>query len=573
MSSGLGGDADLPRDLPSESRRAGGASPLSSAEPLPAESETIRAEIHEDRSMPDTIITGLDELEMVLVSTSGNGAGAEDKVPLGSTVIGAAGTLVLPDPSRPEARWALPRDFGKFELLEEIGRGGMGVVFRARQKDLDRIVAIKMILSSHLASAEQVERFYAEARAAARVQHGHIVSIHEVGQFRGQHYFAMEYVAGPSLAKLLKNGPLAPEIAARYVMIVARAVDHLHAQGIAHRDLKPSNILLDPSDQPYVTDFGLAKMLTADGAITHSGVILGTPNYMAPEQAAGRGERIGPRSDVYSLGTILFELLTGRPPFEESGPLETLVQVIEGEPPRPTRLRPGLPKALEWICLKCLEKDPANRYASAGALAQDLDHFLRGEHVEARRSGLWQLLRRWARREPALASRLGTMAICGAIIQANYYLVGNLAPAIHRESIAVVVAWAVVSLVCQWILQSPPWAQFGRVLWALADVGLFTVLVAINHGLTTALVAGYFPLVVASGLWFRESLVWITTGLAVGAYGFLVLFETWHQRLGSDSPYRHFVFAAVLAVAGLITSYQVKRVRALSRYYEHRPLP
>jgi tRNA A-37 threonylcarbamoyl transferase component Bud32 len=486
----------------------------------------------------------------------------------------AKDTVVLAEPNAGRARLASPpRDFGKYELIDEIGRGGMGVVYKARHKELDRVVAIKMILASHLASPEQVERFYAEARAAARIVSPQIVGIHDVGQIHGQHYFAMDYVPGPSLAQLLHDGPLAPTDAARYVLAVARAVAHLHAQGIVHRDLKPSNVLLDESGRPRVTDFGLAKMLQAEGRMTRTGAIVGTPGYMAPEQAAGKAGEVGPLSDVYSLGAILYELLTGRPPFSGETPLDTLVQVLEGEPPRPSRLRPGLPRAIEQICMRCLERSPHDRYVSASALADDLDHFLRGEQIEARRQGAWQNLRRWARREPALVSRLGTMGICGAIIQANHYLIQNTEPPSQRRAIAVVVIWALASLAFQALLNRERWAGLARYAWAAADVILYTLLVQINDGLSTSLVAGYFLLVAASGLWFREHLVWVTTAMAVAAYGALAVNAGLFRTVQVESPYRHVVFVAALAVSGLITGYQVKRVRALSQYYETRPLP
>ena len=243
------------------------------------------------------------------------------------------------------------RIFGRYELLDELGRGGMGVVYRARQTDLDRIVALKMILASRLASDDDVRRFYQEARAAGGVRHPNLLSIHEVGHHEGQHYFTMDYVEGESLAERLQRGPFEPEAAAALVATVARAVEHLHAHQIIHRDLKPSNILLDAQGCPYVMDFGLAKIFGGDSRQTQTGTIIGTPSYMAPEQAAGRPSQVTACSDVYSLGTILYELLTGRPPFYDPNVYALLYQIVNKEPPPPwtrwsrsaprTRSRPG----------------------------------------------------------------------------------------------------------------------------------------------------------------------------------------------------------------------------------------
>jgi len=461
------------------------------------------------------------------------------------------------------------RQFGKYELIGQLGRGGMGVVFKARQTDLDRIVALKMILSSHLASQDQVARFQAEARTAAQLRDPHIVAIHEVGEHGGQHYFAMQYIDGENLARRLRRGPMPPENAARLVMVVGRAVHSLHRQGMIHRDLKPSNILIDQAGTPFVSDFGLAKVLGAEGQMTHSGTVVGTPSYMSPEQAANRVDQIGPASDVYSLGAILFEALIGRPAYSGESPVETLVQVLEGEPPRPRRLDPKVPRALARICLNCLEKNPNDRSPTAAALAEDLHHFLRGEPIEAGRDGFWHRLRRWVRREPALASRLGTMALCGAIVQGNRYLIGDpIAPS--QRSIGVVIVWALASIFFQEFLRRGRAANLVRYAWAAVDVVLFSLLVYVNQGLNTSLVAGYFVIVSASGLWFRERVVWLTTMLSVFAYALLAVNQGLTEM--QESPYRNVVFASVLAASGFIVSYQVRRVRALSRYYEHRPV-
>ncbi len=315
----------------------------------------------------------------------------------------------------------LPRDFGPYELIREIGRGGMGVVYEARQKGLDRSVAVKMILAGHLASPELVRRFQAEAKAAARLHHSNIVHIHDVGQFHGQDFFAMEYIEGESLAERITRGPMDPPGAVRLVAMVARAVEHLHQQGIIHRDLKPSNILVDADGEPYVTDFGLAKVFLPGTDATATGIIAGTPSYMAPEQASGRRAAVSPATDVYSLGAILYELLTGVPPFRAETALDTLMEVLSGDPPKPRTLNLRIPIGLELICLKCLSKEPAERYPSAAALADDLDRFARGEVLAVRPPTLVQRFWSWTRRQPALASRLARSGCSTALRRSTFW--------------------------------------------------------------------------------------------------------------------------------------------------------
>lgn len=276
------------------------------------------------------------------------------------------------------------RVFGGYELQAELGRGGMGVVFKARQVELNRTVAVKMILSGTVSSAAEVERFRVEAEAMARLQHANIVQVFEVGEVDGRAYYSMEYIDGPSLAKKTADGPMPGREAARCLAIIARALHHAHRNGILHRDLKPSNILLDREGLPHVTDFGLAKKLDAESGQTRTGSVMGTPSYMPPEQAAGRVRDLGPRSDVYSLGAVLYETLTGRPPFRAETALDTLLQVLERQAAPPRLLNAKVDRDLETICMKCLEKNPKDRYDSAEALAADLERYLRGESIAAR---------------------------------------------------------------------------------------------------------------------------------------------------------------------------------------------
>ncbi len=299
---------------------------------------------------------------------------------------------------RPRSTSALPRPppdgpgpdrvryFGDYEIESELARGGMGVVFQARQVSLNRLVALKMILAGQLANETDVKRFYTEAEAAANLDHPGIVPIYEVGQHEGQHYFSMGFVEGRSLAQRLADGPLPPREAAALMVKVAEAIDYAHSRGVIHRDLKPGNILLDRSGQPRVTDFGLAKKLQSDSGLTGSGQIMGTPSYMPPEQAGGRRGEVGPAADVYALGATLYALVTGRPPFQAASAMDTVLQVIGEEPVPPRRLNASIPRDLETICLKCLQKEPGRRYASAAALADDLRRFLNGEPI---RRGRW----------------------------------------------------------------------------------------------------------------------------------------------------------------------------------------
>jgi serine/threonine protein kinase len=334
-----------------------------------------------------------------------------------------------------EAGGPLPRPGPPgYELLELLGQGGMGVVFKARQLSLNRLVALKILRSSTPVRSEQLARFQAEAEALARVQHPNIVQIHEVGEYEGRPFLVMEYIAGPTLAHDLQGRPQAPGRAAELLGILAGAVQAVHDCGIIHRDLKPANVLLahrtlespGPGSKrqpeaaesealvrftPKITDFGLARRLGADSSQTTGGLIWGTPSYMAPEQVSGPAEHLGPATDIYALGAILYEVLTGRPPFGGASTEEVLARVLMEEPLSPAQLRPALPRDLVTICLKCLEKEPGKRYASAAQLAEDLQRFLAGKPITARPLGLPGRLWRWCRRRPLVAALTVTSSL------------------------------------------------------------------------------------------------------------------------------------------------------------------
>jgi serine/threonine protein kinase len=359
------------------------------------------------------------------------GAAAAPQKPAGSSLPVEAGLSLSETPTlRPTQEMGLAADLPflpGYEMLERIGRGGMGIVFRARQINLNRLVAIKMIDPRSFASPEHLARFQSEAKAVAQLTHPNIVQIYEVGGYQAPDgltypYMCLEYVGGGTLAQRLGGQPQRPKDAARLVMQIAAAVDHAHQQGIVHRDLNPANVLLDdkrkdrgsgstdlhPASRhvnlllatPKITDFGVAKNLTGGQDQTKSGMIVGTPSYMAPEQAEGKSKLIGPTTDVYALGGILYEMLTGRPPFQGVQPMDVIFQVLTEEPIPPRTLQPKIPVELESICLKCLQKDQANRYPSAAALAEDLQRFLNDEPVQARPSSVVNQLTRWVRRHP-----------------------------------------------------------------------------------------------------------------------------------------------------------------------------
>jgi tRNA A-37 threonylcarbamoyl transferase component Bud32 len=287
-----------------------------------------------------------------------------------------------------------------YELIKEVGRGGMGVVFKARDVKLNRIVALKIIRGGALANSDELLRFDKEATAAAQLHHPNIVAVFDCDVHYQQPYLSMEFIGGTSLSERLSLGPISGRRAAEYLELTARAVHYAHQRGIVHRDLKPANVLLDENDQPKVTDFGLAKQLQTDSDQTRTGAVLGTPSYMSPEQAEGRKD-VSPSSDIYSLGAILYELITGKPPFTGETPLATLNLVTEQEPIPPRVLMPSVDRDLETICLKCLEKTPGRRYATAESLADDLRRYLHGEPITARRVSVVGRAVKWVRRNPA----------------------------------------------------------------------------------------------------------------------------------------------------------------------------
>jgi serine/threonine protein kinase len=345
----------------------------------------------------------------------------------------------LPDADDPSAIYPKQvKYFGDYELIEEIARGGMGVVYRARQISLNRAVALKMILSNNLATRTDIQRFRNEATAMANVDHPNLVRIFEVGEHETRHYYSMQLIEGSSLAGRLSDFAI-PKIppkgfngraylrvsflkVVRLVATLARAVHHAHERGIMHRDLKPANILIDHSGEPHITDFGLAKQLSGGVDLTLTGMVIGTPSYMAPEQTQGRAAKLTPATDTYGLGAILYLLLTGQPPFNSDNPIETMQQVISKDPVHPSTINPLVDKDLETICLKCLEKDPKRRYETAQALAEDLDRWERGEPVKARPTNLYMRMGKWVKRHPRVSiASLSAVLVAGVFAGVQFF--------------------------------------------------------------------------------------------------------------------------------------------------------
>ncbi len=353
---------------------------------------------------------------------------------------------------------SLPYTIGDYELLDVIGRGGMGVVYRARQVSLNRTVAVKMIHENRPASDENRKRFFAEAEATARLEHPSIVSIFEVCEFQGHPFFSMQFVSGETLAERLKQGPLPQRAAARIMIAVCRAIDFAHQKGVLHRDIKPSNIMIDIRDQVHVTDFGLAKFSNSSDNLTRSGAIIGTPSYMSPEQASGRSSQLGPRSDIYSLGTVLYHLLTGRPPFVAESPIELALQVLEHDPPAVRLLEPSVDRDLEMIVQRSIQKPPDLRYATAGEMADDLESFLRDEPVRARSGKLGQVVARWFREthHAAVLENWGLLWMWHSLV---LLIVSFATEALHWLDVTSRMSYAGL-----WILGLGTWAF---VFWAL----------------------------------------------------------------------------------------------------------
>lgn len=444
--------------------------------------------------------------------------------------------------------------FGDYELRGELGRGGMGVVYRAYQSSLDRTVALKLLTGSPFATPDQRRRFVQEARLAAKIRHPQIVTIHEVGELAGQPFFTMDLIQGTNLAAQLRQGPLPVDHAVRLMIIIAGAVDYLHQHGVLHRDLKPSNILLDPAGQPCLVDFGLARAVDEIHDPTVTGTVMGTPSYMPPEQAAGRVREIDERSDVYSLGTILYEMLCGQPPFVADSPFDTVLAVLEREPLPVRQWNKAVPKDVERICLRCLEKSPDRRYASARELAEDLERWTRGERPAfPSRSPVFQLSRT-VRRHPAAAYRLLGLLPTIVIILLRCLFVPD-GWNFYLPMLAGLSAWTALSLAWERLSLQPGGQVWAAYAFLTTDIVMLTGVLHVLRAADVPHVAAYVLIVLMAGLSLNRRLIWVAGIGTVLGYLLLVarseVAPAWHVPV---------IVVILLSCCTAVTDYQVRRL-------------
>ncbi len=457
-----------------------------------------------------------------------------------------------------------PAVLGDYEILEEISRGGMGVVFKARHRTLGRLVALKVIRSGELASDEEMERFLSEAEAAAALTHPAIVPIYDMGRVEGLVYYTMAFIEGRSLADILREGPMEPLEAARVVHKLCQAISYAHREGVFHRDLKPANILINADGHPVIIDFGLAKMIHHDKELTTTWQILGTPAYIPPEAATGSGAASGVAVDVYGLGAILYTLCTGQPPFTGPTPFDVLLQVLDVAPPPPSRLNRKVGRSLDFICLKALEKPPEDRYQSADELAADLECALTGQPINRPQVTWVQWLHNWWQRDPILVAHVMAIGISGLIVAMGYPR-GMQQANVFPLRMGVLIGWMIISFLLQIWVYRARWRDVAIVSWLVIDVLILTGMMWLAQPPRSLLLIGYPMMMVASSLFYRRRFVTVTAALCIASF----LFLSW-QFSEEEFVRRDFnaIFITGLLIIWLCLITMIHRMRGLSRFYE-----
>ena len=471
----------------------------------------------------------------------------------------------------------LPKRLGNYDLLEVLGQGGMGVVYRAVLYAGDvpiREVALKLIRIDQwfgvedARSSDLTARFRDEARNAAQLKHPNITRVYDVGQLDGLDYFSMELITGTDLTRLMENRPLSFTKIAETLIPVAQAIAYAHDLGIVHRDLKPSNILIDLQGKPYIADFGLAKSTTSSSDLTHTGQILGTPGYMAPEQAAGEYRHVGPSADIYGLGGLLYFCLTAQAPFVAANILDALVQVLERDPVPPRILKPTVPRSLELICMRCLEKKAENRYATPMEVAEDLDRFLNGLPTQAQAPTIIERLRRVGRRSPVISIHLGALGLVLILGQVQFAMGNGLELKEHLQATFLMLAWIAMSVLCGFLSGIKKWESIAATFWLCADAVFLTAVIAMLSNVENppgALLIGYPMIVVSGGMFFQSRLVILVTIASMLSFVGLLVLES-----DKSSYFRNGVFLVLLACMGICSLHHVRRFRMLNDYVESR---
>lgn len=474
--------------------------------------------------------------------------------------------------------WDLPKRLGAYELVQVLGQGGMGVVYRAIQFSGEtplREVALKLIRVDQWFGVTNskgnllVARFREETRFAAQLEHPNIVRVYDIGQIEGLDFFSMELIVGEDLTSWVNQGIKPLLVYLDLLIAVAKAISFAHERGIVHRDLKPGNILVDQHGKPYIADFGLAKSTTGGSELTHTGQILGTPGYMAPEQAAGISKNIGASVDVYALGGLLYFCLTGQAPFVTTNALDAFVQVLESEPIPPRKLRPQVPRSLELICLHCLEKKSEDRYGTALEVAEDLERFRGGLPTHVKSPTIVERLRRFGRRSPVISSHLGALLLVLLIGQVQFVLTTDKNLSYHLQVSSLMLAWIAISILCGYLTRIIQIETKIATIWLCLDALFLTVTISLlcdKNYPPNAILIGYPMIVVAGGMFYQARMVVLVTIVSTLSFAMLLALEPYLL----PNLFQNAVFLVLLVCIGACSYHQVRRFRILSQFMDHK---